>query len=209
MKHRFTRKKRHEESVKQYKPSNGELQWIRFVEEGKRYFNDMLYNFESMTDESNMIKYFCIEPYTYGIDEDEVYEQYSDDKYIQISDEVYEQHNKEIIKVLVPWIKKEFEEQRLFQITNWKAFRTSDPNNIFLGYKTMFQYKKYYFQLGLDSVWNNRNHSSFILIYYGQKNEDESQIQSYNYDIIKNGIIEPNMIFTKEFWNCREYINMS
>ena len=60
-------------------------------------------------------------------------------------------YNDDIQKELIQWIQKEVEEQRFFQKENWKPFH--DPFHIhlmYLGYRKIFQYKNFYFQLAME-----------------------------------------------------------
>lgn len=114
------------------------LHWDEFLEEGATYFDYMIKNFETMFDGNSIIKHFRIGSVYYG--------------YQCNATEINNKYGEEIQKELVPWIKNEFEEGRLFDNTNWKPFRDSAVlTEMYLGYRKIFKYKKYYFQLSLDS----------------------------------------------------------
>jgi len=67
-------------------------------------------------------------------------------KYIPIS-AVYEQ---EIEQILIPWLQAENQSGRLFERSHWKAFRDPyDFNDIHMGYRYLFPFREYIFQLHL------------------------------------------------------------
>ena len=82
--------------------------WDRFLIEGKELFEYMKNNFDNMFDGDAKIKHFEIR--------DEICYDYG-------SQELNQVFGKEIQKQLVPWIKREFEDNRLFNNTLWRPFR--------------------------------------------------------------------------------------
>ena len=132
--------KREEESQKSIEVENGE--WEGFEYEGDKLFNKMINNFENMIDGDDKVKHLNIK-YGYNgvikINNDVIMEKYGDD----------------IQKSLVPWIKNELHDGRLFDKTFWKPFRIMYINTSMLyAYKKIFKYNKYYFQLSLNSFCN-------------------------------------------------------
>jgi hypothetical protein len=112
--------------------------WDEFLEEGKTYFDYMINNFETMFDGDTIIKHFHIGSVFFG--------------YESNGREINKKYGEEIQKELVPWIKNEFKEGRLFDNNNWKPFRVSDVfTEMYLGYRRIFKYKNYYFQVSLDN----------------------------------------------------------
>jgi len=111
--------------------------WNRFVEEGEELYNYMIDNFNNMID-GESIKHFDI-----------VYGPYHTIKYIF---DIKEKYFNDIHKEIIPWIKKEFDSKSLFKYNNWIPFRDQDAMvDMFLGYRKLFQYKEYFFQLTMLS----------------------------------------------------------
>lgn len=53
---------------------------------------------------------------------------------------------------LIPWIKNEHKENRLFDKTLWKPFRDHyHLHEMYYGYRRLFKYKHYYFQLVMET----------------------------------------------------------
>lgn len=111
------------------------LCWDRFLAEGNASLKYMIENFEKMFD-THSIKHFNIR----------------DEGCHDIgSQEITKEHGSEIIKELLPWIRNEKEEGYLFENTYWKPFRDIYTiTSMYLGYKRMFNFKQYYFQLSID-----------------------------------------------------------
>ncbi len=76
--------------------------WDRFLIEGEYLYNYMIINFENMFDR-NIIKHFCIN--------DGIY------RHIKDTDKMNNEMADNIQKELFPWIKKEYQEGRLFDKT--------------------------------------------------------------------------------------------
>ena len=151
--------------------------WKELVKEGETLFTYMTNNFDSMFDGKSRIKDFDIENGVFGLG--------------KFTDEIKEKHFDSIQTNLITWIKKEFDTNELFNNNNWKPFR--DPELItwmFLGYKKMFQYDKYMFQLTLNTYCNNEececdykkgeNAKHFGLAFYGWIDERYTTLQPYN-----------------------------
>jgi hypothetical protein len=183
------------EPVENYKPTHDDLRWIRIVQQGKRYFGYMIHNFKSMFDRETRIKHFDILPFRYGQDVDELKELYSD----------------EIQKELVPWIKKEYEEGRLTNYIYWKNSRGAEYNDIYFGYRKLFEYKEYYYQLSFnfgcedcdeckdcrDSVLKSHIFH-FELIYYDNAKEiDERGKKCIS---TQDKYFQPDMMITDNYW---------
>lgn len=116
--------------------------WDRFLKEGEDLFNYMKHNFETMFDGDTIIKHFYIGSIFFGYDSN--------------AREINKKYGEEIQKEIIPWIKKELEEGRLFDNTNWKPFRDSAIlTDMYLGYKKIFKYNNYYFQFALEDGYTN------------------------------------------------------
>jgi hypothetical protein len=151
-----------------------------FGEDGYSLFDYMIHNFSSMFDGYDKIKHFDVISGVYDLRMDvfDIKKQYFDD----------------LQRELIPWIQKEFENNELFQSTNWRPF--CDPfilTSKFLGYRTMFQYKQYIFQLSLLD-WCHDCYSCndckeddytdcihFYLSLYGWKDDIHEKLHPYNY----------------------------
>jgi hypothetical protein len=171
------------------------LHWDKFLVEGDILYNYMLNNFENMFDGDSKIKHFDIVCGLFALTE-----------YI---DEIKEQYNDDIQKELILWIKKELEENRLFQKDSWKPFR--DPDLIiymFFGYRKMFQYKNYYFQLSLSTdceyndeceyCKNKENTRHFGLAFYGWKDINKEKLQPDNLLFVPSDNIIPESFWRRE-----------
>jgi hypothetical protein len=152
--------------------------WDRFLKEGEELFNYMIHNFDDMFD-GNKIKHFDIR-YEYIYDEG--------------TQEIKERYGEDIQKELIPWIKKEFESNELINSTSWKPFRDQYTlSDMYFGYRKLFQFKHYYFQLAMESECdlddckyciNDTNKiifsPHFCLALYGWKDESSDILQPYN-----------------------------
>lgn len=145
----------------------------QFVKEGEILFQYMLHHYNEMFD-GDSIKHFNIWYATYWMQSD--YEA------------VKEKYGKEIQHELVPWIRNEFESKRLFEPSLWKPFRDGEsPNYIYPGYKKLFFYKNYYFQLQIEATCSDCIHCErkdnpihFDLGLFGWKDEHSDRVLPYD-----------------------------
>ncbi len=155
--------------------------WDKFLIEGDNLYNYMINNLQNMFDEDNI-------------------------KHFEIIDELYsniqEIHCKDIQKELILWIKNELLNNRLFDQSLWKPFRKYNLIDMYLGYKYLFQYKQYYFQLGIQTYCEleeciycnhkkdiyfeeySNNSQHFMLSLYGWKEDNINILQPYKSNII-------------------------
>jgi hypothetical protein len=165
--------------------------WKPCIKESKKSFDYMINNFNSMFDKDT-IKHFYIK--------------YVSNDTMYYADDISEQYGVDIHRELIPWIKNEFEKITLIQINNWKPFRDSYLyTNVYLGYKKLFQYKQYYFQLTIDnSIRDDTNDCKyckngdslihFELALYGWKDINNKLQPS-------NDIIPLDNLFSEKVWN--------
>jgi hypothetical protein len=149
------------------------FEWEDCLKEGEEAFQYMIHHYDDMLD-GDRVKHFDIWYATYWM------QSYYDD--------VKALYGKEIQVELAPWIKNEFESKRLFEPTLWKPFRDGDsPNYINMGYKKLFVYKNYYFQLQIETTCSdcvdcerNENPIHFDIALYGWKDEHSDKVLPYN-----------------------------
>lgn len=71
------------------------------------------------------------------------------DRYNNI--EFHETYSNEIHDALLSWIVKEWNDNRLLEVTNWKPFCAyRDDDECYLGYRILFPFRQFYLQLILD-----------------------------------------------------------
>jgi len=152
--------------------------WKEFLIEGDLLFNYMYNNFNNMFNNESLINLFDIRPARYEICIEDII---GEDEYIPIQNE------------LILWIKNENIEGRLFNKALWKPFRDQQTfTSMYLGYRIIFCYKQFYFQLSISSqCWNytfcndtSKNSIHFELSLYGWKIKDNEMLQPDNKSII-------------------------
>lgn len=168
--------------------------WDDFIEEGDKLFEYMLHNFDSMFDNSGTtVKHFNAIPGTYTS--------------IDHTDEIIDAYREDIQKKLIVWIKNELDINELFEKEYWKPFRDESMLScMYLGYRKLFVYKQYFFQLALEPECmdcgycdNNEKPYHFELVYYGYKeNEDDKFLLPFRYiEVLENNII------CKFYWDMK------
>ena len=148
----------------------------RFLEEGETYFNYLLDHYDKMiNEEKKILTHFTIRD---GIPW--ITEHVEKVKNTYISD---------IKNKLIPWIINEHKSKDLFIKTNWKPFRDQYiMTTMFFGYKKMFNYNEYWFQLAIDWMCDNQcicdetenMHPHFVLALYGWDDRTNEQLQPNN-----------------------------
>lgn len=163
--------------------------WKDCIIEGNNSFTYMINNFDTMFD-GDSIKHFYI---GYATSNNMVY-------YRDIND----MYNSEIQSPLSIWIKKEHENMKLFEETNWKLFHDQhDPYCVYMCYNKLFQYKQYYFQLAIE------NGCGADWCEYCKKESNGIHFELALFGWKENGILEPDKKYTveddnmicKKFWN--------
>ena len=163
-------------------------EWEECIKEGESLYQYMMEHFEEMFD-ANEIKHFSIWYATWWM---QSYYHYVQEKY-----------RKEIQDELILWIRKEKEIGHLEESLFWKPFYdTSEFRFIYQGYKKLFLYQNYYFQLIIQSECGEcvscekgENQIHFELALYGWK-DDSERLQPYN-DVI----VGPDQMVPNTFWN--------
>jgi len=171
--------------------------WEEFLEEGNELYNYMINNFNDMIDDKT-IRHFEVEHGPY-------------DMISHVAD-IKKKYFYDIQKELIPWIKKEASEG-LFEYDNWMPFRDSDVLTImFLGYRKMFYFKQYIFQLTMRLVCDTRTceHCKLVdsistihfrVALYGWK-DDNNKIQPEDLFIPLEGNIMPDSYWYYERKFC-------
>jgi hypothetical protein len=166
--------------------------WSKFLKEGDILFDYMIKNYNVMIND-NKIR---------GLEIFEIRQNfYSEILYLE------KNHFDEIQKELIPWIQNQYKTGQLFQKSNWKPFRDIGFTTFTLGYKIMFQYKQYYFQLSLDTYYPFEEQLKddeykefdwvcFLLALYGWKEDGKEKLQPDNYVVIPSDNIMPD-----QYWD--------
>jgi hypothetical protein len=179
---RHTRKIKHPEPTREQSES-----WVKFLAKGNILLKYMTTNFNTMICEDT-IKQFDIGKGILWYESDKI-------------DEIKKTYGTDIQKELVQWIKNEGDV--IFQPSMWKSTRDQDdPFAIFLGYRKIFQYKQYYFQLMVDNEDNDNIEESifFGLALYGWKDETNENMELCNMLNLTDSYIIPEYL-----WNSDEY----
>jgi len=148
----------------------------------------MIHNFKNMFD-GDLIKHFNIRNGIYHLNNE--------------PNEIKDKYSNDLQKELIIWINKEFEANELFKSNNWKPFRDQDIlTYMFFGYRKMFQFKQYYFQLTLDTncdtyesceyCKNKTNLIHFKLALWGWKEDGKENLQPDNIISILSDNIMPD-----------------
>ncbi len=171
--------------------------WIGFEVEGDILYNYMINNLDEMFKDESTIKHFDIL--------DGYYPNICDTYNIRI------QYGTDIQRELIQWIKEELKENRLFDKMLWKPFRDQHTfSDMYLGYRKLFWYKHYIFQLSILSTcsldtceycdfstnmycFDNSKH--FMLALYGWEKDGTIKLQPYEQVVIP----KDNMMIEKHW----------
>ena len=159
----------------------------KYIEESKHLFEYMIHNYKDMFD-GNILKHFDIWYTTWWMQS----------YYEEVSNKI----GGDIQTELVPWIRNEMESGRLIEPKYWKLFHDSDSfNDIYIGYKKLFFYKYYYFQLTIESTHSDciycerkDNPIHFQLALYGWKDKQTNKVQPYNEICIEPERMMPEIV---------------
>ena len=150
--------------------------WETCVKQGDESFDYMVNHFHSMFEgegEEKRIKDISMghtDSYTMGY-----------------FNKIFDDYGEEIEKRLVPWIYQEFESKRLLERSKWRPCRDSDHyTHIFMGYRKLFLYKQYYFQLTISPNAHNITSDGiyFEIQLYGWKEENDDKLYPAKHVII-------------------------
>lgn len=194
-KRNYTIKKKQEKTITQI--SYEDVRWKAFLEKGDNLYVYMIHNYHNMFDGNN-IKHFNLE---------ELYQGgtlYGEDFFLEYKNDIHSN--------VCLWIKNEFEEKELLNKMLWKPFHCSDnPNNMYYGYRKLFRYKNYYFQLSIgetcfadECIYCKRRNSSmldvihFYLLLYGWVTDNSINLMPYH-----NLTLEENNLISEYYWNLK------
>ena len=168
--------------------------WDKFIVKGQELFDYMINNFNDMFDIDMKIKHFTLRDggvYDLG------------------TEEIMIKHGTDIERELILWIYNEYNTNDLFNTNLWKPFRDDYIiTDMYLGYRKLFTFKEYYFQLIIENKCNsydiceycsnNKFTYCFSLVLYGWKNNKEYKLQPYN----RVNILDDNILPDNE-WNLK------
>ena len=165
--------------------------WNEFLVEGKHLFQEMIQTYNDMLEGDTVVRHFYIRTAGYR------------EQNPSVINELYQTQREFIQKELVPWIRKEHANHLLFSPINWKPVRDwyLPMNCMYMGYRKVFPYRQYYFQLALDDYicdhecsycngTEGRRHACFQLALLGWKDDnDENMIPYQELNIPSNNLI--------------------
>jgi hypothetical protein len=172
-----------EPEVKKEKEKEKEPQdeWKQHFLEGEKLFNEMFHNFDKLFENGKLKGFDIIDGFwQYSMNIEHFMDNYGED----------------IQKELIPWIYKEKENLLNKELWKWFYYQTS-ITDMYLAYKRLFQYKQYYFKLGLEYHFNEIYKEyciHFVLVVYGWI--ENSKNKPYEHLIIPNDNIIPD-----KYWN--------
>ena len=160
----------------------------RFLQEGAELFTCLKNNFKDVFENEDTLVLFDI------TDKRRCY-------YYKEIEKIKDKYFNDIQKELIVWIHNEHASGSLFLESNWKPFRDLDiMTTMFFGYKRMFKYKQYYFQLIMDGYIDdcegNDKRVLFELNLYGWMDDTHEKLQPDDM-----AIIPPDAMMPSWYWN--------
>lgn len=170
------------EKVKETEP----FKWSEFLIVGDKLFNYMIHNYNIMIN-NNKLRHFEIIDYRDKVDKFDM----------KILDDLNDNYLKSIEDLLIPWIETQHKTGQLFEKSNWKPFRDQEDRlSCVLGYKILFQYNKYYFQLVINLAYVSPKelimYGYFQLSLIGWKENDKEKLQPDNHVTIQSNNSMPD-----------------
>lgn len=167
------------------------------IKEGEDLYSYLFNNYHNMID-GNVIKHFNIG--------------YVSSCVMGYNHDIKDTYKNELEQELLPWIKIEYEEDRLLQKSNWRPFNDRfNAHYMYLGYNKLFRYKQYYFQLTINTALcescedckycnNESTRTHFELALYGWVDEKFKKLQPDD----KYIVLSDDMMPLKD-WNNNFY----
>ena len=162
--------------------------WEELLGESDQLFDYLCHHFHDLFDEKNNIKHFDMRP--------------SSAIMMGYYEEVNEQYGSDVHDAIIPWIHEEYRNGRLTCKEYWKIYRVPyQYNSIYYGYRKLFLFDKYYFQLTLANDKNMidgifTHYVCFEVALYGWKN-DNVELTSQPYNTVS--ILDDMMIPIKDW----------
>jgi len=142
----------------------------RFIVEGEKLYQYMLEHFESMFNKDHTLIFVDI--------------RYFSDSCRDHVERVIDTYGDRIIHAYSIWLLQE-KENGLFDKENWQIYRDRDEiTDMYLGYRILFVYQQYYFQVSYDSYF-------FVLGLYGWKDDSCEALQPDRRSIILSDHMMP------------------
>ena len=136
----------------------------RFIREGEELYQFLIYNFDTMFNEDNTLIFVDI--------------RYFSDSCQGYIKDIQKNYSDDIRKEFGLWLLHEKANGWLFDRANWQIYRNRDVcTDMYIGYRTLFVYKQYYFQVSYDFYF-------FVLGLYGWKDEYIEALQPDNLEVI-------------------------
>ena len=111
--------------------------WERFEQEADQAYSYLVANVDHMI-KGKRVLHFSIQPSWNG-------------STIRYYEQIKQAHQKELEGLVILWVRQERDAGRLFIRENWKTYRhTLDHTASFIGYRGLFCFKEYVFQLSVD-----------------------------------------------------------
>lgn len=172
--------------------------WNEFLAIGKRLFQKMIQTYDTMMEGDTVVKHFHIRTAGYRAQNPD------------IIDALYEAHGEAIQKELVPWIRKENANHMLFSPVNWKPVQDFyEYHWMYMGYRKVFRYQQFYFQLVLDddicdeecsfchgTEW--KRHTCFQLALLGWKDDTDENMMPYKELAIPSNNLIPYSLWKRK-----------
>ena len=142
--------------------------WTKHIKPSDYLFNYLYHHYHDLFDEENCIKHFDMRPATASM--------------MGHYETIHEQYGKDVHDAIVPWIHAEHRSGRLMNKENWKPFHEPDCyTSIYCGYRILFPFNKYLFQLALegggDCIGDKFTYwIAFQVALYGWKQDDLDEI---------------------------------
>jgi hypothetical protein len=139
--------------------------WEKCVKQGKESFDYMVRNFSKMVKEDSIPQF-------------RIY--YSDAFTKSFVEDISTLHGDEIEQLLIPWIRSEWED--MTEHSMWRPFRdTYNRVHSYMGYRKLFKYKQYYFQVIIESYRDYEDAAEedthIELVLFGWKEDTDTMLQ--------------------------------
>ena len=155
--------------------------WNRFEREADEAYSYMVMNLEHMIDAERLL-HFSIQPSWNG-------------NTVGYYEEIKQAHQHQLEGVVLTWIRQERDAGRLLIRENWLPYRHSLDHTVsYLGYRGLFCFKEYVFQLSIDlNDWDDNCRDCLS----SQREEDIPHFEAMVYG--RKGEVEEGWISDKKW----------